>query len=86
MAHSTQAERPIPLEEALAASGVPVTSATIRRALAAGRIVGLRIGGRWRTTPEAIIAALVRQVGPPTNHLPTFDLGSEPVGDVRATL
>ena len=57
--------KPIPLSEALTRSGVPVSSTTIRRGLVAGRIAGVRVGGRWRTTPAAIVAALVREVGPP---------------------
>lgn len=55
---------PISVDRALEQSRVPVSSATVRRALAAGRIVGVRVGRRWLTTPDAIVAAMVRQVGP----------------------
>lgn len=54
----------IGLPAALKQSQVPLAPASIRRLLSAGVIAGARVGGRWKTTPEAIRAALVKQVGP----------------------
>jgi hypothetical protein len=56
--------QPILAQDALRIAGLPITSAHLRRLLAAGRITGQRIGSRWYTTPEHIRAALVRDVGP----------------------
>jgi predicted site-specific integrase-resolvase len=54
----------VPAAEALKRSGVPLSAATLRRYLIAGKIQARRIGGRWYCTPQAIEDALVQVVQP----------------------
>jgi hypothetical protein len=47
---------------ALAEADLPISAATLRRYLAAGKVRGQRIGERWYTTAEDIRDALVQRV------------------------
>ena len=67
------------IHEALLARGVDVSESTIRRWLDSGILVGMRLGGRWRTSNAALASFLELGVSNESDNPVPDELGGRPL-------